>query len=67
MNGPSLVTHKVTRVGIIPRYATYESEMKWVEVPGFNFVHSVNAWDEKGGGRWCWWRRTSCRWSTCSR
>ncbi|XP_031501654.1 9-cis-epoxycarotenoid dioxygenase NCED1, chloroplastic-like [Nymphaea colorata] len=40
---------KVTRVGIISRYATYESEMKWVEVPGFNFVHSVNAWDEKGG------------------
>ncbi|KAF3771467.1 putative carotenoid cleavage dioxygenase 4 [Nymphaea thermarum] len=23
--------------------------MKWVEVPGFNFFHSVNAWDEKGG------------------
>ncbi|KAF3781063.1 putative carotenoid cleavage dioxygenase 4 [Nymphaea thermarum] len=40
---------KVTRVGIIPRYATDESKMKWIEVPGFNFVHSVNAWDEKGG------------------
>ncbi|XP_031501656.1 zeaxanthin 7,8(7',8')-cleavage dioxygenase, chromoplastic-like [Nymphaea colorata] len=40
---------KVPRVGIIPRYATDESEMKWIEVPGFNFVHSVNAWDEKGG------------------
>ncbi|XP_031501658.2 9-cis-epoxycarotenoid dioxygenase NCED1, chloroplastic-like [Nymphaea colorata] len=40
---------KVSRVGIIPRYAKDESEMKWVEVPGFNFVHSVNAWDEKGG------------------
>ncbi|CAN6487126.1 unnamed protein product [Victoria cruziana] len=23
--------------------------MKWIEVPGFNFVHSVNAWDEKEG------------------
>ncbi|KAF3781284.1 hypothetical protein EJ110_NYTH28572 [Nymphaea thermarum] len=40
---------KVPRVGIIPRYATDESEMKWIEVPGFNFVHSVNVWDEKGG------------------
>ncbi|KAF3771462.1 putative carotenoid cleavage dioxygenase 4 [Nymphaea thermarum] len=40
---------KVPRVGIIPRYATDELEMKWVEVPGLNFVHSVNAWDEKGG------------------
>ncbi|XP_031503149.1 zeaxanthin 7,8(7',8')-cleavage dioxygenase, chromoplastic-like [Nymphaea colorata] len=40
---------KVPRVGIIPRYATDESEMKWIEVPGFNFVHSVNAWHEKGG------------------
>ncbi|KAF3771484.1 putative carotenoid cleavage dioxygenase 4 [Nymphaea thermarum] len=40
---------KVPRVGIIPRYATDELEMKWVEVPGLNFVHSVNAWDDKGG------------------
>ncbi|KAF3781288.1 Zeaxanthin 7-8(7'-8')-cleavage dioxygenase [Nymphaea thermarum] len=40
---------KVPRVGIIPRYASDESEMKWIEVPGFNFVHSVNAWDENGG------------------
>ncbi|KAF3781290.1 hypothetical protein EJ110_NYTH28596 [Nymphaea thermarum] len=40
---------KVPCVGIISRYATDESEMKWIEVPGFNFVHSVNAWDEKGG------------------
>ncbi|KAF3781296.1 hypothetical protein EJ110_NYTH28613, partial [Nymphaea thermarum] len=31
---------KVPRVGIIPRYATDESEMKRIE---------VNAWDEKGG------------------
>ncbi|KAF3781280.1 hypothetical protein EJ110_NYTH28561, partial [Nymphaea thermarum] len=28
---------------------TDESEMKWVEVTGFNFGHSVNAWDKKGG------------------
>ncbi|KAK6127661.1 hypothetical protein DH2020_038577 [Rehmannia glutinosa] len=24
-------------------------EMWWVEVPGFNFVHTVNAWEEDGG------------------
>ncbi|XP_031503109.1 zeaxanthin 7,8(7',8')-cleavage dioxygenase, chromoplastic-like [Nymphaea colorata] len=40
---------KVARIGVIPRYATDDSEMKWIEVPGFNFVHTVNAWDEKGG------------------
>lgn len=37
---------KVARLGIIPRYATDESAMKWIEVPGFNFFHSINAWDE---------------------
>ncbi|KAH9321152.1 hypothetical protein KI387_015791 [Taxus chinensis] len=37
---------KVPRLGILPRYATNESGMKWVEVPGFNFFHSLNAWDE---------------------
>ncbi|CAN6487124.1 unnamed protein product [Victoria cruziana] len=40
---------KVARIGVMPRYAADESEMKWIEVPGFNFVHSVNAWDEKEG------------------
>lgn len=37
---------KVARLGIIPRYATDDSGIKWVEVPGFNFFHSINAWDE---------------------
>ncbi|XP_062096908.1 probable carotenoid cleavage dioxygenase 4, chloroplastic [Humulus lupulus] len=38
---------KVSRVGVIPRYAKDESEMKWFEVPGFNLMHAVNAWDEE--------------------
>ncbi|KVH89869.1 Carotenoid oxygenase [Cynara cardunculus var. scolymus] len=42
-------TGKVSRVGVIPRYAKDESEMKWFEVPGWNNVHSVNAWEEDGG------------------
>eukprot|EP01018_Ginkgo_biloba_P007723 Gb_41235 [translate_table: standard] len=39
-------TAKVPRLGVIPRYATNDFAMKWFEVPGFNFFHSVNAWDE---------------------
>nr|QBC36242.1 carotenoid cleavage dioxygenase 4 variant 5 [Petunia x hybrida] len=40
---------KVPRLGVIPRYAKDESEMKWFDVPGFNIVHAINAWDEDGG------------------
>lgn len=37
---------KVPRLGVLPRYATDEAAMKWFQVPGFNFFHSLNAWDE---------------------
>lgn len=37
---------KVSRIGIIPKYAKDDSEMRWFEVPGFNIMHAVNAWDE---------------------
>nr|AYK03325.1 carotenoid cleavage dioxygenases 4 [Camellia sinensis] len=40
---------KVPRIGVIPRYAKDESEMRWFEVPGFNIIHAINAWDEDGG------------------
>ncbi|KAF8027838.1 hypothetical protein BT93_E0689 [Corymbia citriodora subsp. variegata] len=40
---------KVPRLGIIPRYATDESEMRWFDVPGFNIIHAINAWDEEDG------------------
>ncbi|MCD7470851.1 putative carotenoid cleavage dioxygenase 4, chloroplastic [Datura stramonium] len=40
---------KIPRLGVIPRYAKDESEMKWFDVPGFNIVHAINAWDEDGG------------------
>ncbi|KAI3453899.1 hypothetical protein Pfo_010562, partial [Paulownia fortunei] len=40
---------KVPRLGIIPRYAEDESEMKWIDVPGFNMMHCVNAWEEDDG------------------
>nr|UOL49148.1 carotenoid cleavage dioxygenase 4 [Chelidonium majus] len=36
----------VSRIGVIPRYAKDESDMKWFDVPGFNIIHAVNAWDE---------------------
>ncbi|PIN01066.1 Beta, beta-carotene 15,15'-dioxygenase [Handroanthus impetiginosus] len=40
---------KVPRMGIIPRYAADEREMWWIEVPGCNIMHAVNAWEEDGG------------------
>lgn len=40
---------KVPRIGVIPRYAKDESEMKWFDVPGFNIIHAINAWDEDDG------------------
>ncbi|KAG2318394.1 hypothetical protein Bca4012_055384 [Brassica carinata] len=40
---------KTPRLGVIPRYAGNDSEMKWFEVPGFNIIHAINAWDEDDG------------------
>lgn len=38
---------KISRVGLIPRYAKDESQMKWFDVPGLNLIHAINAWDEE--------------------
>lgn len=40
---------KVPRIGVIPRYARDESDMRWFDVPGFNIIHAINAWDEDDG------------------
>lgn len=42
-------SRKVPRLGVLPRYATDESKMKWFEVPGFNMIHAINAWEEDDG------------------
>ncbi|KAH0649190.1 hypothetical protein KY285_034438 [Solanum tuberosum] len=42
-------SRKVPRLGVIPRYAIDESEMRWFEVPGFNMMHAINAWEEDNG------------------
>ncbi|KAL7160522.1 hypothetical protein ABFS83_01G101300 [Erythranthe nasuta] len=34
------------RLGVIPRYATDDSEMYWTDVPGLNTMHVINAWEE---------------------
>ncbi|KAJ1691247.1 hypothetical protein LUZ63_015402 [Rhynchospora breviuscula] len=39
---------KVPRLGVLPRYAVNESEIRWFEIPGFNVFHSINAWEEEG-------------------
>ncbi|KAL0314889.1 UNVERIFIED_CONTAM: putative carotenoid cleavage dioxygenase 4, chloroplastic [Sesamum angustifolium] len=40
---------KVPRLGIIHRYAEDDDEMWWIDVPGFNMLHAVNAWEEDDG------------------
>uniref|UniRef100_A0A6V7QYH2 Carotenoid cleavage dioxygenase 4, chloroplastic n=1 Tax=Ananas comosus var. bracteatus TaxID=296719 RepID=A0A6V7QYH2_ANACO len=40
---------KVPRLGVLPRYASDESGMRWFEVPGFNMMHALNAWEEARG------------------
>ncbi|KAL0360890.1 UNVERIFIED_CONTAM: putative carotenoid cleavage dioxygenase 4, chloroplastic [Sesamum radiatum] len=40
---------KVPRLGVIDKYAKDESGMWWIDVPGFNMSHSVNAWEEDDG------------------
>ncbi|KAJ9556318.1 hypothetical protein OSB04_010932 [Centaurea solstitialis] len=45
----SVDSKRVPKVGVIPRYAKNELEMKWFEVPGWNTVHSINAWEEDDG------------------
>ncbi|CAA7395523.1 unnamed protein product [Spirodela intermedia] len=40
---------KVPRVGILPRYAASDSDIRWFDVPGFNPVHTINAWEDDGG------------------
>ncbi|KAK4490854.1 hypothetical protein RD792_001569 [Penstemon davidsonii] len=52
VKGKSLVgidSEKVPRLGVLSRCAEDEREMWRVEVPGFNMVHTVNAWEEDGG------------------
>ncbi|KAK6129894.1 hypothetical protein DH2020_036365 [Rehmannia glutinosa] len=41
---------KIPRLGIIPRYAEDESEMWWIDTPGLNMMHCVNAWEEDDEG-----------------
>ncbi|XP_010275133.1 PREDICTED: probable carotenoid cleavage dioxygenase 4, chloroplastic [Nelumbo nucifera] len=38
---------KVPRIGVIPRYAQDETEIRWFDVPGFNIIHTINAWDDE--------------------
>ncbi|CAI9102513.1 OLC1v1000795C1 [Oldenlandia corymbosa var. corymbosa] len=40
---------KVPRLGVLPKYAVDGGEMRWFDVPGLNFVHVINAWEEDEG------------------
>ncbi|XP_057965342.1 probable carotenoid cleavage dioxygenase 4, chloroplastic [Malania oleifera] len=39
---------RIPRLGIIPRYAKDDAEMRWFDVPGFNILHVTNAWEDDG-------------------
>ncbi|KAL7150561.1 hypothetical protein ABFS83_05G120900 [Erythranthe nasuta] len=41
---------KVPRLGFIPKYAEDDGEMVWVDSPGLNMLHCVNAWEEEEDG-----------------
>uniref|UniRef100_A0A0E0QWU7 Uncharacterized protein n=1 Tax=Oryza rufipogon TaxID=4529 RepID=A0A0E0QWU7_ORYRU len=52
LRGGSLIgldSAMVQRIGVLPRYAKDESEMRWFKVPGFNMLHTANAWEEANG------------------
>ncbi|KAL6320542.1 hypothetical protein AAG906_007621 [Vitis piasezkii] len=34
-------------IGVLPRYASTNSEIQWFEAPGFNAMHAINAWKER--------------------
>ncbi|EPS68113.1 hypothetical protein M569_06660, partial [Genlisea aurea] len=40
---------KPPRLGILPKYAADEKEMRWIDAPGLNIIHIANAWEEDGG------------------
>jgi len=37
---------KEARFGVLPRYATNESELKWFTIPPCTIFHNANAWEE---------------------
>ncbi|GAB2271626.1 carotenoid cleavage dioxygenase 4 [Dionaea muscipula] len=37
---------RVSRIGVIPRYAKDNKELRWFNVPRLNMFHIANAWDE---------------------
>lgn len=37
--------NKMPRIGILPRHAVDEADLAWINIPGFNMMHVINAWD----------------------
>ncbi|CAN0923366.1 Probable carotenoid cleavage dioxygenase 4, chloroplastic [Linum grandiflorum] len=42
---------KTPRIGILPRYDSTDSEIRWFPIPGFNPLHVLNAWESHDGER----------------
>ncbi|OMO49876.1 Carotenoid oxygenase [Corchorus capsularis] len=40
-------SNKVPKIGILPKYAMNDSELKWFRIPGFNTIHVINAWESE--------------------
>jgi 9-cis-epoxycarotenoid dioxygenase len=41
-----LDANKTPRFGVLPKYATSEAELQWIEVPDCFFFHLYNAWED---------------------
>ncbi|XP_047974365.1 probable carotenoid cleavage dioxygenase 4, chloroplastic [Salvia hispanica] len=42
---------KVPRIGVLRRDAADDGGLAWIETPGLNFLHVINAWEGDRGGR----------------
>lgn len=43
--------NKIPRIGILPRHAKHDTELTWIDIPGFNMMHVINTWEEEDSSK----------------